>query len=164
MAEETVTLKEHLEAEITANRAYFERLFAERDRQVTEQAKALAVSVEDKRQALALAVEKQEKAYDIRFANVNEWRQTFGDLVSKGATREYVDARLAEQDRRLAAIETKQAAIAAAIADINGLKEAVADLKQWQSRINGQFAVWAVVLTLLSAVIAILARFINLGG
>lgn len=89
-----VSLKEHLEARI--------------DEQA-ERILALERLMDAKQRALALAVEKQEAAYNVRFEGVNEWRQTFGDLVSGSVTREVFDSRLSEIDRRLNATENRLA-------------------------------------------------------
>jgi len=70
-----VSLREHLQAEIDA----------------------LRVLITAELRALALAVNKQENAYDERFRGVNEFRAALDDAANRAATREYVDAKLSER-------------------------------------------------------------------
>lgn len=82
------------------------------------------------------AVKKSEDAYNSRFALANEFRTAMSDLSATFATRTTVD----EKTQRINEIEKRLA------------------------RIDGQFATWAVALAVLSFVISVIARFIDLGG
>ena len=62
-------------------RDYIERIFAERDRQV-----------DDRFRAVALALEKSATANEARFTLLNEFRQTVNDTNARYATAEALDA------------------------------------------------------------------------
>lgn len=87
MDDTTVPLREHLEAEIASLRELMK----------SEQG------------GLALAVKKQEDAYNARFEGVNEFRAALDDAVNRAASREYVDAKFGDMERRLNAIESRMA-------------------------------------------------------
>lgn len=87
MGEPSVPLREYLRAEIAALR---ELMKAEQG-------------------SLALAVKKQEDAYNARFEGVNEFRAALDDAVNRAASREYVDAKFSDIERRLNVLESKLA-------------------------------------------------------
>lgn len=88
---------------------YFERVIAELEHRNHERTQSLELLIEARRQALALAVEKQEAAYNARFEGVNEFRASLDDAVKRTVTREYVEARLNEMERRLNTTENRLA-------------------------------------------------------
>lgn len=88
---------------------YFERVIAEIERRNQERTQSLELLIEARRQALALAVEKQEAAYNDRFEGVNEFRASLDDAVKRTVTREYVEARLNDMERRLNTTESRLA-------------------------------------------------------
>lgn len=73
------------------------------------QIKALEELLDARLDALAIAVTKQEQAYNLRFESVNEWRQTYGDLANRAVSLEVFVAKTEDFERRLSAIESKQA-------------------------------------------------------
>lgn len=83
--------------------AYIESKIASTERQIV----ALDELMDAKLEALALAVSKQEQAYNLRFEGVNEWRQTYADLVSKAISRETFDTKMEEFNRRMGAAESR---------------------------------------------------------
>lgn len=113
---ETIPLKEYIESLLTAQREYFKSLHDAQEQRhqhhiamLNSRVAALQELVNEKQSSLALAVEKQEKAYDIRFAGVNEWRQTFGDMANRAVTQDMFLARQDESTRRLNNIEQRLA-------------------------------------------------------
>lgn len=98
MIDDGVTLKE-----------YFERVINEQELRTHERIRALELLIDAKQRALALAVEKQEAAYDARFANVNEFRASLNDAINRAVPREYVDTRLNDMERRIGALESRLA-------------------------------------------------------
>jgi hypothetical protein len=100
-----VSLQEHFEALLLAQEALHRHDIIALERQIAN----LRELVDAKQQSLALAVEKQESAYNIRFEGVNEWRQTFGDIANKGVPQDMFNARYDEITRRLNVIEQQLA-------------------------------------------------------
>lgn len=123
-----VSLKEH-----------FERLVNEQEARNIERIKALQELTDAKLQALALAVEKQETAYNLRFANVNEWREAFEDVVNRAVSQDIFSASREDSDRRLSSLEQR-------LANIDG-------------RIIGLGAIGALIV-----ILSIVAQLLNLGG
>lgn len=132
----TVDLKEYFEALLVAQNQLHKQDVAALEREVANMRELVAT----RQEALALAVEKQENAYDIRFAGVNEWRQTFGDIANKAVSQDVFNARYNENDRRLNALEQR--------------------LANYDGRIIGYSAVFAVA----ALIIAIAAQFLGIGG
>jgi hypothetical protein len=157
---DAVSLKEHFEALLAAQDT--------RHRQDTaalrEQIAALEALVDAKQKALAIAVEVQATTMEGRLVGMNEWRQTFGDLVNRAVSRDVFDNRSLEVNRRLLAIETKLALTDNIGPLVARHDTAISTLREWQARINGQFATWGIGLTVLATVIALVARFVKLGG
>jgi hypothetical protein len=157
---ETVPLKEYIEALMAAQDT--------RHRQDTaalrEQIVALETLVDAKQEALAIAVKVQAETMESRLIGMNEWRQTFGDLVNRAVSRDVFDGRALEVNRRLLGIETKLASAEGMAPLVTRHDAAIATLREWQAKINGQFTTWGVALTVLATLIAIVARFIKLGG
>lgn len=104
---EQVTLKEYIERVISEH----EQRNLDRIRSLERQVVELERLIEAKQLALALAVEKQEAAYDIRFAGVNEFRASLNDALNRSVTREFVDTKMAELERRLGMTENRLSSI-----------------------------------------------------
>lgn len=90
-------------------RDYIERVVSEHERRNYERFASLEALIEARLQALALAVEKQERAYNARFEGVNEFRQSLDDTVKRSVTRESVDVRFDELMRRVSRLENENA-------------------------------------------------------
>jgi hypothetical protein len=157
---EAVPLKEHFEALLAARDT--------RHRQDTaalkEQIAALEALVDAKQEALAIAVKVQASTMEGRLIAMNEWRGTLGDVVNRTVSRDVFDNRSLEVNRRLLAIETKLALTDNIGPLVTRHDAAISTLREWQARVNGQFATWGIGLTVLATVIAIVARFVKLGG
>jgi len=132
----TVELKEHVERIISDHDA----MNLERIRMLEKQVVSLEQLISARLGAQALAVQKQEAAYNARFESVNEWRATFGDVANSAVSQDVFAARMDETGRRLNVVEQKQAS--------------------QEGRSAGQTAGMGLVVLILS----IVAQLLDLGG
>lgn len=123
-----------------SQKEYFEALLVQHEQRHKAEMDGLKELMEARFLAQQTAVDKSEEAYNSRFALANEFRDAMKDLSGTFATKKTVDEKVDEMSRRFSVIE------------------------QWQARTNGQFATWGIALTVLTTVIAIVGRFVNLGG
>lgn len=112
--------------------------------------------------SLALAVDKQEAAYNIRFENLNEWRGTYGDLVNKAVTKVIFDQRMGELERRINDVDLRQSK------ELSDLEQRhtrqIGSLEQRVSNIDGRILGYSAGVGAVVLIIAIVAQLLNLGG
>ena len=99
-------------------RDYIERVVNEQEERNKDRIRALERQVADLERLLDAkfvaqnhAVDKAAAGYDARFASANEFRRAMQDLSGTFATREIVDQQIAENGRRLNAVENRLANI-----------------------------------------------------
>lgn len=97
---------------------------------------------------VAEALSKQSEVQEVRNAAQNEWRASMTDLTNRFATREHLDAQMANAFQRISKLE----ADAIRIATISEEHRAQANRNQW---------LIGVLFTVISLAFAILSRFIR---
>lgn len=90
--------------------------------------------------ATHLAVEKAEKATELRFQSVNEFRQALTDQTATFVTRDIVDSRLGEVERRLGGVENRL------------------------SVLDGRVIGWSAGVGAVVLLIALISQYLSLGG